>query len=110
MIKEFIKKKLNLNVSQLEVYLAVLEADEINIKQLVKKLKKDRTTIQRTLNKLINMVNRWKVKLINGQYVVGRDQKTGFGSMDFVLPLRNAIFKSKKAAQNRADRLNEKVK
>ena len=55
------------------------------------------------------MVKRWKVKLINKQYVVGRDQKTGFGSMDFVLPLRNSIYKSKKAAQNRADKLNDRL-
>ena len=54
------------------------------------------------------MVNKWKVKLINGQYVVGREQKTGFDSMDFVLPMRNAIYKSKKTAQNRADILNNK--
>ena len=52
------------------------------------------------------MVKRWYVKKLNNQYVVGRDQKTGFGSMDFVLPLRNSIYKSKAAAEKRAEKLN----
>jgi len=53
-------------------------------------------------------MSKWKVKLINGQYVVGRDEKTSFGGMNFILPMYGTKFyKSKKMAQKRADKLNE---
>ena len=51
---------------------------------------------------------KFKVKKINGQYVVGKDIKTSYNSIEFTLPRYGTkIFKSKIAAQKRADKLNE---
>jgi len=50
---------------------------------------------------------KWKVRLINGKYVVGRDQKSSFGSNEFIVPRFGTVFfTSKKFAQKRADKLN----
>jgi len=51
---------------------------------------------------------KFKVKLINGKYVVGKDQKNSFGGTEFVLPIYGTkIYSSKTRAQKRADSLNK---
>jgi len=41
------------------------------------------------------MAKKWKVKLINGAWVVGRESKTSHANNEFVLPIFGSKKKSK---------------
>lgn len=53
-LENIIKSRFKLNKSQLKVYMAIfLDKQEVDMQQLVLKLNRDRTTIQRTINYLL---------------------------------------------------------